>query len=58
MESNTPISEDKFIDHQSAEQLMVLNDIKMYGVHVCTLYIYWQYTLLHIWFSGEYTDHL
>ena len=26
MEGNTPISEDKFIDHQSAEQLMVLND--------------------------------
>ena len=26
LESNTPTSEDKFIDHQSAEQLMVLND--------------------------------
>ena len=26
MEGNTPISEDKFIDHQTAEQLMVLND--------------------------------
>ena len=26
MEGNTSISEDKFIDHQSAEQLMVLND--------------------------------
>ena len=26
MEGRTPISEDKFIDHQSAEQLMVFND--------------------------------